>query len=142
MNFLQLLTKMSIIQNLQPLAVDTYPSTINDNEGMRIAHIYNYLIQNYEKPLTLEDVAEQAFMTPHSFCRYFKKHTRHTLLGFLNKIRVNEACKLLINGDFKGVPEVAYNCGFNSITNFNRVFKSITGLSPKMYAGQYINRSQ
>lgn len=139
MEFLQLLKLMSSIQGLEPLAVNVNPRTINDNEGMRIANIYNYLIQNYSKPLTLEDVAQQACMTPHAFCRYFKKHTRHTLVSFLNKVRVNEACKMLIGGSFSGISEVAYSCGFNSITNFNRVFKSITGLCPRSYTEQYVN---
>lgn len=139
MIFLNLLKEMSGIEGLEPLAVDPYPRSLNDNEGMRISHIYNYIIRNYNKPLTLENVAEQAYMTPHAFCRYFKKHTRHTLVSFLNKIRVNEACKMLVGGSFSGIAEVAYACGFNSITNFNRVFKSVTGLSPRSYTGQYMN---
>ncbi|WP_207531730.1 AraC family transcriptional regulator [Desertivirga arenae] len=139
MIFLNLLKEMSGTQDLEPLAVNSYPKSINDSEGMRIANIYNYIMQNYNKPLTLEDVADQAFMTPHAFCRYFKKHTRHTLVTFLNKVRVNEACKMLTSGNFSGISEVAYTCGFNSITNFNRVFKSTTGLSPRSYTDQYVN---
>ena len=139
MIFLNLLKEMSGIQELETLSVNSYTRSLNDSEGMRIAHIYNYIIQNYNKPLTLEDVAEQAFMTPHAFCRYFKKHTRHTLVTFLNKIRVNEACKMLTSGSFSGISEVAYTCGFNSITNFNRVFKSTTGRSPRSYTEQYVN---
>ena len=139
MTFLHILREMSCMQQLEPLAVNTTPRSLNDSEGMRIANIYNFIIQNYAQPLTLEDVAEQAFMTPHAFCRYFKKHTRHTLVTFLNKVRVNEACKILISGEFSGISDVAYSCGFNSITNFNRVFKSITGLSPRSYTEQYVN---
>lgn len=139
MIFLNLLKEMSGTQGFETLSVNSYTKSLNDSEGMRIANIYNYIIQNYNKPLTLEDVAEQAFMTPHAFCRYFKKHTRHTLVTFLNKIRVNEACKMLTSGNFSGISEVAYTCGFNSITNFNRVFKSTTGRSPRSYTEQYVN---
>ena len=139
LEFIELLKIMSSLEGLEPLTVDASPKVFNDNEGMRIANIYNYIIQNYNKQLTLEEVAEQAFMTPHAFCRYFKKHTRHTLVSFLNKVRVNEACKLLINGSNNGISSVAYSCGFNSITNFNRVFKSVTGLSPRSYTEQYVN---
>lgn len=76
-------------------------------------------------------------MTPHAFCRYFKKHTRYTFINFLNKVRINEACKMLISGMHNGIAAVAYSCGFNSITNFNRVFKSVTGKSPRVYIDGY-----
>jgi len=137
MQFLQLLKALSDVKDLEPLTVDTFPKSINDNEGMRVASIYNYIIQNYNKDLTLEEVAEQAFMTPHAFCRYFKKHTRYTLVSFLNKVRINEACKQLMSGSHNGIASIAYGCGFNSIANFNRVFKSITGKSPRNYKEQY-----
>jgi AraC-like DNA-binding protein len=137
MQFLQLLKTLSSVKGMEPLTVSSLPNNINDNEGMRVASIYNYIIQNYNKPLTLEEVAEQAYMTPHAFCRYFKKHTRYTLVSFLNKVRINEACKLLMSGSHNGIAAIAYSCGFNSITNFNRVFKSITGKSPRNYKEQY-----
>jgi AraC-like DNA-binding protein len=137
MQFLQLLKTLSGVNGLEPLTVNSFPHLANDNEGMRVASIYNYIIQNYNKAITLEEVAEQAYMTPHAFCRYFKKHTRYTLVGFLNKVRINEACKLLMNGSHNGIAAVAYSCGFNSITNFNRVFKSITGKCPRSYKEQY-----
>jgi AraC-like DNA-binding protein len=112
---------------------------MTDPEGMRIASVYNYIMQNYSSALTLEDVAMQAHLTPTAFCRYFKKHTRHTLVNFVNKVRVNEACKMLVNGSAKSIATIAYNCGFNSITNFNYVFKSITGVSPRDYVHGYAN---
>jgi len=137
MQFLHLLKTLSSVKELESLTLSSFPRAINDNEGMRVASIYNYIIQNYNKPITLEEVAGQAYMTPHAFCRYFKKHTRYTLVSFLNKVRINEACKLLMSGSHNGIAAVAYSCGFNSITNFNRVFKSITGKCPRSYKEQY-----
>jgi len=67
MQFLQLLKTLSSVKGLEPLTVNSFPRSINDNEGMRVASIYNYIIQNYNKALTLEEVAEQAYMTPHAF---------------------------------------------------------------------------
>ncbi|MBE7176699.1 MAG: helix-turn-helix domain-containing protein [Mucilaginibacter polytrichastri] len=134
--FLLLLKTMSGFSDLEPLTVNPYPR-VSDHEGVRIGSIYNFIIQNYGKSLTLEDVAEQAHMTPHAFCRYFKKHTRYTFVNFLNKVRINEACKMLISGMHNGIAAVAYSCGFNSITNFNRVFKSVTGKSPRVYIDGY-----
>ena len=94
-------------------------------------------MQQFDKPITLEDVARQAHMTPQAFCRYFKRHTLHTFVSFLNKVRINEACKRLTDGRYDSIATVAYNCGFNSITNFNRVFKTVTGKSPSEYIESY-----
>ncbi len=136
-SFIELLNVLSTMTGLQPLSSGSYAFSMTDPEGMRIASVYNYIMQNYASALTLEEVAMQAHLTPTAFCRYFKKHTRHTLVNFINKVRVNEACKLLVNGPSKGIAAIAYSCGFNSITNFNYVFKSITGVSPRDYVNSY-----
>ncbi|ASU32878.1 AraC family transcriptional regulator [Mucilaginibacter xinganensis] len=138
-SFIELLNVLSATNNLQPLSSGSYSFSMTDPEGMRIASVYNYIMQNYSSPLTLEDVAMQAHLTPTAFCRYFKKHTRHTLVNFVNKVRVNEACKMLVNGSAKSIATIAYSCGFNSITNFNYVFKTITGVSPRDYVNSYSN---
>ncbi|MDB4922668.1 AraC family transcriptional regulator [Mucilaginibacter sp.] len=138
-SFIELLNILSTTDNLQPLSSGSYAFSMTDPEGMRIASVYNYIMQNYSSALTLEDVAMQAHLTPTAFCRYFKKHTRHTLVNFVNKVRVNEACKMLVNGSAKSIATIAYSCGFNSITNFNYVFKSITGVSPRDYVHSYAN---
>jgi len=136
MQFLQLIKSLGGLGRVGPLTA-TVSYTTSDNEGMRIGGIYNYLLQNFDKPIALDDVASQANMTAHAFCRYFKKHTKHTFIGFLNKIRVNEACKMLLNQPDKGISIIAYSCGFSSITNFNRVFKSVTAKSPRAYMEKY-----
>jgi AraC-like DNA-binding protein len=137
--FLQLMKSFSPLLKLEPMAVCSYPRAITDNEGMRIGSIYNYIIQNYDKPLTLEDVSEQANMTPQAFCRYFKKHTKHTFINFLNKVRINETCKQLNNNNGESISSIAYKCGFSSLTNFNHVFKTLTGKSPSHYTFKYAN---
>ncbi|MGV3764001.1 helix-turn-helix domain-containing protein [Parapedobacter sp.] len=112
---------------------------ISNGEGMRMGNIYNYVLQRYQNALTLEEVAAEAHLTPQAFCRYFKKHTGVTFVTFLNKMRIHQACKRLTSGEFDCIATVAYNSGFNSITNFNRVFKSVAGTSPKEYLSQYLN---
>jgi transcriptional regulator GlxA family with amidase domain len=91
---------------------------MTDPEGARIASVYNYIMHNYSSALTLDEVARLAHLTPNAFCRYFKKHTRTTFIAFVNKVRVNEACKMLVNGSLNNIADVAYSCGFSSITNF------------------------
>jgi len=136
-HFIELLKLLSSFQELTPLSARSQPVSYSEHEGIRIGAIYNYIMQHYDKAITLEDVARQAHMTPQAFCRYFKKHTLHTFVSFLNEVRINEACKKLTDGQYDSIATVAYNCGFNSITNFNRVFKTITGKSPSEYMGTY-----
>lgn len=136
-HFIELLKRLSSFQELEPLSSGARPANYGEQEGIRIGAIYNYIMQMYDKPITLEDVARQAHMTPQAFCRYFKKHTLHTFVSFLNEVRINEACKKLIDGNYDSIATVAYNCGFNSITNFNRVFKSVTRKSPSEYVSSY-----
>ena len=138
MQFFQLLKALSSLKDFELLAPNAQPKLFSDHEGMRISNIYNYIMQHYTRDLSLEEVAGAAFMTPQAFCRYFKKHTRVTFVTFLNEIRINEACKKLIDGSYESVSSVAYDCGFNSITNFNRVFKSTTGKSPREYASVFL----
>lgn len=140
MQFLDLLKSMLAINvKLEPLSSYGDIPAITENEGIRIGNIYNYIMKNYSEPITLEDVAKAAYMTPESFCRYFKKHTGHTFISFLNEIRINEACKKLTAHKFESVSTVAYKCGFKSITNFNRVFKCVIGTSPREYLDNYLS---
>jgi AraC-like DNA-binding protein len=139
--FLQLLGMLHGItprpESLSPSAIS---HAITESEGIRISNIYNYILQNYSESITLDDVAREACMTPQAFCRYFKKHTGHTFVSFLNSMRVNEACKKLTENKHESISVVAYKCGFTSITNFNRVFKSVMGNSPRGYLDSYMNK--
>jgi AraC-like DNA-binding protein len=136
-NFINLLKQLSGIDQVAPLSSESNNVKYSDNEGIRIATIYNYIMQHYNEPITLEEVAKLAYMTPQAFCRYFKKHTHHTLVSFINQVRINEACKKLVDNRYESIASVAYNTGFNSITNFNRVFKSVIKKSPKEYIESY-----
>jgi AraC-like DNA-binding protein len=137
MHFMDIFRKLLSYENLAALSTSSQPQQYSEHEGIRIATIYNYIMQHYDKPITLEDVAKQAHMTPQAFCRYFKKHTRHTFVSFLSEVRINEACKKLTDGAYDSIATIAYNCGFNSITNFNRVFKSVTSRSPSEYVDSF-----
>jgi AraC-like DNA-binding protein len=137
LQFVELLKQLSGYQDITPLASGQKTQHVSEHEGIRIGHIYNYIMHNYDQPITLEDAAKQAHMTPQAFCRFFKKHTLHTFVSFLNEVRINEACKKLTDGTYDNIATVAYTCGFNSITNFNRVFKTVTNKSPSEYMNSY-----
>lgn len=107
--------------------------------SFRITTLCDFLNNNYKENIGLNEIAGKANLTPQAFCRYFKKSTGKTFVSYLNELRVREACRLLGGVDYDCISRVAYNSGFNSVTNFNRVFRSILGISPKMYIANYKN---
>jgi len=135
--FIDMLSGLNATKGLLPMSSGGQPYAMTDPEGERIAAVYNYIMHNYSDALTLDDVARIAHLTPNAFCRYFKKHTRTTFVAFVNKVRVNEACKMLINGSLNNIADVAFSCGFSSITNFNYVFRNVAGKSPREYTSEY-----
>lgn len=98
----------------------------------RVKKVTEYVMRNFRSDITLEMIAGVASMTPTNFCAFFKKYYRQTFVGYLNDIRVGYACKLLGELD-KNISEIAYASGFNNMSNFNRQFKKIKGVSPAEY---------
>ncbi|PUV26235.1 MULTISPECIES: AraC family transcriptional regulator [Sphingobacterium] len=133
---LKSLNRLSL--NLKPLSGVTAADFVTGG-SFRIATLCDFLENNYKENIGLNEIAEKANLTPQAFCRYFKKSTGKTFISYLNELRVREACRLLGGKDYDCISIVAYNAGFNSVTNFNRVFRSILGISPKMYVANYRN---
>lgn len=136
-NFIELLQIMADIKSWKYLSSESFEYVITDSEGLRMNDIYQYTMANYTENITIEQVAAIVYLTPQSFCRYFKKHTSKTYINFLNEVRINEACKRFMELDFKSISAVAYQSGFNNVVTFNRVFKGITGKSPREYLKEY-----
>lgn len=105
----------------------------NDKVGVRINAVLRYSLENYNKEISIDEVAKLIHMTPSAFCKYFKRHTMKTYVTFLNEIRIEKACQLLINRSTENISEVAYQCGFNTVVHFNRVFKNILRSSPSEF---------
>src|SRR5690606_17213734 len=90
-------------------------SNFNDKVGVRINEILRYSLENFNKEISIEEIAQLIHMTPSAFCKYFKKHTMKTYVTFLNEIRIERACQMLINRSTDNISEVAYQCGFNTV---------------------------
>ncbi len=132
---------MEILRNISQDSGHTLSSTIHrktygEEEGKRMRNIFEFTLQNYDKSISLEQVADIANMTPNAFCRYFKQRTNKTYINFLLDIRIGNACKLLIKKNDLSIAEVSYQSGFNNLTNFNRKFKALKGVTPSLYRKQ------
>ena len=135
--FIELLQKMSNPKKWKVLSTENLEQGISEAEGLRMNDIYQYTMANYTKAITLPEIAAVAHLTPQAFCRYFKKHTLKTFVGFLHEIRISEACKKMMAGNYGSISSIAYETGFSNAVTFNRVFKKVTGVSPHMYMREF-----
>lgn len=129
--FLELLATLVSDQNWHPFDTSSVMK-LNESQGKRLDAVFDYTLENYDKTISLDEVAEVAHMNISSFCRYFKTHTRRTYVSFLNEYRIRQACRLLLNEDLS-VLEVSMEVGFNNLSNFNRQFKKHMDCSPRAY---------
>jgi AraC-like DNA-binding protein len=94
-----------------------------------------YIEMNYAYKLTLEEVANVAYMSTYNFCRTFKKATGKTMIEYINFVRLKEAEKLLI-ASTKNISDISLEVGFSSLNYFNRLFKKKNGISPYQFRKQ------
>ena len=101
-------------------------------EKDRLCDVYKFVNENFRGDIQLKDVARLTNLTPQSFCRLFKKRNNLHFVEYLNQVRINNACRMLLDTDWT-ISEIAYNCGYKTISNFNKLFKETTGYAPKSY---------
>ena len=105
------------------------------NNHDRLDRVFAFIGGNFDNPkLSLEMAAEHACLNKCYFSRLLKEQTGQSFYGYLSQIRLHQAEQYLMESDMP-ITEIAYCCGFNSITTFNRLFKSATGLCPSAYRG-------
>jgi len=119
-----------------PLSSKEYLTSRFTTGNKRIEVIHNYLMNNYREDVNLKNLAALVNMAEGSLCRYFKMNMGITLFEYLNKIKTDFACKLLMNKDL-GILDVCLDSGFNNISHFNKQFKKITGVPPSEYRKQF-----
>jgi AraC-like DNA-binding protein len=102
----------------------------------RIAAIHEYLMNNYHEEVDLKRLAALVNMAEGSLCRFFKMNTGITVFEYLNKIKTEFACKLLMDPDLS-ILEICLDSGFNNISHFNKQFKKNTGVPPSEYRKRF-----
>ena len=115
-------------------------STFNNTEfsynSRRVEKAIEYMNLNFQKSITLTEVAKLTNMADVSFSRFFKARTGITFMDSLLELRLGNASRLLIDTT-QSIAEVAYNCGFNNISNFNRLFKKKKNCTPREFRENY-----
>jgi len=109
-----------------------YTNTYQLKDNDRMDKVFKYVFENFAADMQLDDVAALINMNKQAFCRYFKSRTQKTFIEFVNEVRIGHACKLITDGE-RQIGNLAYECGFNSLSNFNRFFKEAKGVTPRDY---------
>ncbi len=132
MKFIGILNVLTKHKNYKLLSSKGFINSFNKTKNKSLDKTYEYVFNNFNKPISLNEVADVACMNPSAFSRFFKRVNRKTFTRYLNEIRIGYACKLLIEQK-SNISTICYEAGFNNISNFNRQFKSIKGMSPTDY---------
>lgn len=137
MDLINLLHDLSASRNLITLSDATFIKNQSFNyNSRRLEKVFEFLNNNYHKNISLKDVSTLVSMTEESFSRFIKKRTGNTFINSLNEIRLGHASRLLIDTTHS-ISEVSYQCGFNNISNFNRLFKKKKNCTPKEFRENY-----
>lgn len=143
-SFERLISLLSVLKDLSEIKEQKVLSSVpfadyyRKHKSKRINKIYDYILNNFEKEISLNTLASIANMTSTSLCRFFKQSTRKSLSEFINEVRIGYSCKLLIDGKLS-ISDVCFSCGFNSLSYFNRQFKKVIGSSPSEYQNKLRN---
>lgn len=103
-----------------------------NRKNEQIKRVLSRIEKDYSEPLSLDDLASEASMSPKYFCTFFQQLTRRTPIDYLNDYRIEQACCLLLSGEHS-VTETAFRCGFNDLSYFIRIFRKYKGISPGKY---------
>ncbi|WP_299521304.1 AraC family transcriptional regulator [Winogradskyella sp.] len=130
---LKLLADLEQYEHKQLLTSEGY----NLNEKLKFSEskfskVNSYILEHLHEKLTVNDMANFVHMVPQSFCRWFKKHSGHSFISFLNLARIERACQDLITTT-EPIQTIALSCGFETLSHFNRTFKKLKGVSPREF---------
>lgn len=134
-----LLDTLDILANSparEVLSTVAYERPRRPDDHHRLDQVFSFILEHYASPITLDDIADVANLTPGAFCRFFKIHTRKTFSHLLNEVRIEQACRLLQQSGHS-ISQIAFACGYTNLSNFNRQFKTIVGMAPGEYVKSF-----
>jgi AraC-like DNA-binding protein len=132
---LSILETMARSRELQPIASPGFVPTGSSEDRGRVERVISYIHAHLEDPIDREAVAAEAHLSIGAFSRFFRLHAGQTLPQYINEARVGHACQLLADERLK-VTDIAMQCGFRNLANFNRRFREIMNLTPSDYRRQ------
>ena len=134
--FMTILYELSKCDGARTLATSSYAKVEAESDSRRILKVKNYINKNYMDEIRLATVSDIAGMSPSAFSRFFKLHTGRNLSEYIIDLRLGYASRMLVDTS-KSIAEISYSCGFNNLSNFNRIFKKKKNCSPSEFRENY-----
>lgn len=133
-----ILHELSIDKGMRELSTGQFAANVmhQHSSDESLGRVMDYLSRHYSEVIRLSEVAEMVNMSESSFCRFFKQHTSKSFIDFLTDIRLEAASRALIDSSLS-IAEIGYDCGFNNLSNFNRIFKKKKGVTPSEFRDNY-----
>ncbi len=138
--FLQLLNRLSHDGAYTVLSHSHFSKHEETYDSRRIRTVMDFLHENFRRPIRLGEMAALVSMSEPSFSRFIKRRTGSSFVDCLNSIRVSAAARLLVDNPADTISEIAYRCGFNNLSNFNRMFKKYKGHTPHDFREYYFKK--
>ncbi|WP_323158960.1 AraC family transcriptional regulator [Pseudomonas viridiflava] len=132
--FLQLINALAKApsQDAHLLASSCYAPTLDARSAERINKAFDYLLSELTNDIRLSVIAQRLEMTDPGFSRFFKRNTGHGFIELMRKLRIQRACRLLLQSDMS-VSDICFEVGYANLSNFNRHFRVETGQTPSDY---------
>ena len=134
--FLSILYELSRCEGARPLATSSYAKVNVSSDSRRVLKVKNYINEHYMGEIRLADMSSMVGMSPSAFSRFFKLHTGRNLTDYVIDLRLGYASRMLVDST-NSIAEIGYSCGFNNLSNFNRIFKKKKGCSPSEFRENY-----
>ena len=135
-SFLRILNVLANSDGSRTLATTSYAKVVIEEDSSRILKVKNFINSNYMKEIKLKTLSDLACMSETAFSRFFKLHTGRTVSDYIIDIRLGFASRMLVDTN-KSIADICYLCGYNNLSNFNRVFKRKKGCAPTEFREYY-----
>lgn len=136
---LSILNTLAQSRELKPIASPGFMPMLDHADQDRMQHVCNYINARLAAEIDRAQLARKANLSEGAFSRFFKLRTGKTLPRYINELRVGRACRMLAEANGK-ITDIALDCGFTNLANFNRRFHEIMGLPPSHYRRMALSR--
>ena len=136
---LEILYELSNDTEYRKLASSSFANVQVSTESRRVRKVEEYIDTNFKQEVRLQTLADLAGMTSSAFSRFFKLRTGKTVQEYIIDVRIGHAARALVDSSMS-IAEICIDCGFNNISNFNRIFKKQKGCSPSLFRDNYFKK--